>query len=270
MMFFFNVLISGEHSVSYICSRFYRAPELMLGATEYTTSIDIWSMGCVLGELLLGKPLFAGDTSVDQLVKIIQILGTPSRSQMKSMNPNYTEFRFPDVRPKDWSSVFSAGNNSNVTDDALDLLDLLLKYEPGERLAAYESLGHRFFDPLRQQGFQTPEGNSFPSIFDFTEDEIRCMSQKTRAKVIPEWVRNDSREHHQQPTELLEQQSSIQTFRQIMSTGPPTSNLTDSMNPFETVVGINSLAQPLFQQHHQTATQQHQHNHPQQQQPFWR
>lgn len=68
-----------------------------------------WStlLGCVLGELLLGRPLFAGETSVDQLVKIIQVLGTPTRRQMATMNPNYTEFRFPDVKPREWKVVSS-------------------------------------------------------------------------------------------------------------------------------------------------------------------
>lgn len=53
--FFFFVQVKGEANISYICSRFYRAPELIFGATEYTTSIDIWSAGCVLAELLLGQ-----------------------------------------------------------------------------------------------------------------------------------------------------------------------------------------------------------------------
>lgn len=164
----------------------------MLGATEYTTAIDIWSIGCVLGELLLGKPLFAGDTSVDQLVKIIQVLGTPSRRQMQAMNPNYTDFRFPDVQSKEWRSLFRAmpNNGAHVTDDALDLLGCLLRYEPGERVLAYESLAHPFFDPLRQPGCRLPEGSPLPNIFDFSEEELHFMSPRTRLKVVPEWLRN--------------------------------------------------------------------------------
>lgn len=81
--------------MSYICSRYYRAPELIFGATNYTQSIDVWSVGCVLAELLLGQPLFPGDSGVDQLVEIIKILGTPTRDQISSMNQNYQEFTFP-------------------------------------------------------------------------------------------------------------------------------------------------------------------------------
>ena len=66
-------LIKGEPNVSYICSRYYRAPELIFGSTNYTNSIDVWSGGTVLAELLLGHPIFPGDSGVDQLVEIIKV-----------------------------------------------------------------------------------------------------------------------------------------------------------------------------------------------------
>ncbi|CAN6458367.1 unnamed protein product [Victoria cruziana] len=69
-----KVLVKGEPNISYICSRYYRAPELIFGATEYTTAIDMWSTGCVMAELLLGQPLFPGESGVDQLVEIIKVL----------------------------------------------------------------------------------------------------------------------------------------------------------------------------------------------------
>lgn len=68
-----KILVKGEPNVSYICSRYYRAPELIFGATDYTCCIDVWSVGCVLAELLLGVPLFPGESGVDQLVEIIKV-----------------------------------------------------------------------------------------------------------------------------------------------------------------------------------------------------
>lgn len=68
--------------MSYICSRYYRAPELIFGNSNYTTTIDVWSVGCVIAELMLGQPIFPGESGVDQLVEIIKILGTPSREQI--------------------------------------------------------------------------------------------------------------------------------------------------------------------------------------------
>jgi serine/threonine protein kinase len=58
-------LIPGEPNVSYICSRYYRAPELIFGNSNYTTSIDVWSVGCVIAELMLGQPIFPGESGVD-------------------------------------------------------------------------------------------------------------------------------------------------------------------------------------------------------------
>lgn len=73
-----KMLIRGEPNVSYICSRYYRAPELIFGSTNYTNSIDVWSAGTVLAELLLGHPIFPGDSGVDQLVEIIKVLSHTS------------------------------------------------------------------------------------------------------------------------------------------------------------------------------------------------
>jgi len=181
-------LIPGEQSVAYICSRYYRAPELMLGATEYTTRIDVWSIGCVLGEMLLGRPLFAGETSVDQLVRIIQTMGTPTREQMHAMNPNYTEFRFPDVKPRPWNKVFPA----STPPEAFDLLSKLLRYEPEERIRPYDALAHEFFDELRVASTKLPGGGPLPELFNFSEEELRQFNPSARAKVIPDWYRQAS------------------------------------------------------------------------------
>ena len=70
-----------------------------------SVTLDIWSAGCVLAELLLGTPIFPGDSGVDQLVEIIKVLGTPTREQIQEMNPNYTEFKFPQIKPHPWSKV---------------------------------------------------------------------------------------------------------------------------------------------------------------------
>lgn len=69
----------------------------------------MWSAGCVLAELLLGQPIFPGDSGVDQLVEIIKVLGTPTREQIREMNPNYTEFKFPQIKSHPWQKVGLVG-----------------------------------------------------------------------------------------------------------------------------------------------------------------
>ncbi|KAF5955249.1 hypothetical protein HYC85_008105 [Camellia sinensis] len=100
-----KMLVPSEPNISYICSRYYRAPELIFGATEYTIVIDMWSAGYVLAKLLLGQPLLPGESGVDQLVEIIKILGTPTREEIRCINPNYTEFKFPQIKAHPWHKV---------------------------------------------------------------------------------------------------------------------------------------------------------------------
>merc|ERR1719310_704632 len=84
-----KVLVKGQPNVSYICSRYYRAPELMFGATEYSVSVDVWSVGTILMELLLGHLPFQGQDSTQQhLVEIMKLLGTPSERELLCYDPN--------------------------------------------------------------------------------------------------------------------------------------------------------------------------------------
>lgn len=161
-------LLHGEPNVSYICSRYYRAPELIFGAINYTTKIDVWSAGCVLAELLLGQPIFPGDSGVDQLVEIIKVLGTPTREQIKEMNPNYTEFKFPQIKSHPWQKVFRA----RTPPDAIALVSRLLEYTPGTRITPIQACAHPFFNELREGNKQLPNGREFPPLFNFTEQEL--------------------------------------------------------------------------------------------------
>jgi glycogen synthase kinase 3 beta len=92
-------LEQGEKSSSYICSRYYRAPELMFGARNYSYPIDMWSAGCVMGELITGEPLFRGEMAHSQLIEVIKKLGSPSEEQILKMNPDYKRKGFPSIEP---------------------------------------------------------------------------------------------------------------------------------------------------------------------------
>ncbi|KAL7089171.1 hypothetical protein ACP275_13G172100 [Erythranthe tilingii] len=179
-----KVLVRGEANISYICSRFYRAPELIFGATEYTTSIDIWSAGCVLAELLLGQPLFPGENAVDQLVEIIKVLGTPTREEIRCMNPNYTDFRFPQIKAHPWHKVFQ----KLMPPEAIDLASRLLQYSPNLRLSALDACSHPFFDELREPNARLPNGRQLPPLFNFKQ-ELSGASSDLINKLIPDHVK---------------------------------------------------------------------------------
>eukprot|EP00252_Welwitschia_mirabilis_P008667 TRINITY_DN2069_c0_g1_i1.p1 TRINITY_DN2069_c0_g1~~TRINITY_DN2069_c0_g1_i1.p1 ORF type:complete len:403 (-),score=52.01 TRINITY_DN2069_c0_g1_i1:264-1472(-) len=180
-----KMLVKGEPNISYICSRYYRAPELIFGATEYSCAIDMWSVGCVFAELLLGKPLFPGESSVDQLVEIIKVLGTPTREETRCMNPTCMDFKLPQVKTHPWHKVF----DKQAPPDALDLISRMLQYSPILRCTALEACAHPFFDELRDPNTRLPNGHPLPPLFNFNDRELLKASPEMIARLIPEHAR---------------------------------------------------------------------------------
>ncbi|KAI8929499.1 kinase-like domain-containing protein [Entophlyctis helioformis] len=177
-----KILVAGEPNVSYICSRYYRAPELIFGSTNYGVSIDVWSSGCVMAELMLGQPLFPGESGVDQLVEIIKVLGTPTREQIKSMNPNYTEYKFPQIKACPWAKVF---RSRTTTNESLEIIAKLLEYTPANRPTAIEAMVHPFFDEIRQPTTKLPNGRDLPELFNFSPLELSIKPDLNRQLVPP-------------------------------------------------------------------------------------
>jgi len=183
-------LVKGEPNVAYICSRYYRAPELIFGATDYDFSIDVWSTGCVIAETVLTTPLFPGESAVDQLVEVIKILGTPTKTQILAMNPDYNDFRFPVIKAYPWQKVFKS---KVVVPEFLDLISKLLVYEPKLRLTPLQALCHTFFDELRDQSAKLPNKQPICDLFNFNSVELKGDKEGIiLSKLIPKWYKNNS------------------------------------------------------------------------------
>lgn len=177
-----KVLVKGQPNVAYICSRYYRAPELVFKATQYTTSIDVWSMGCVMAELMLGKPIFMGQGRDQQLIEIVKILGTPTRSEIMQMNPQHKTYKFERIKGHPWSTVF----RGKAPVDAIDLVSQFLTYVPLKRTTAFKALAHPFFDELRKSDSKI-EGKTMPPLFNFTDAEIKIAnSLNLYDKLLPQ------------------------------------------------------------------------------------
>ncbi|GER49004.1 protein kinase-like protein [Striga asiatica] len=137
-----------------VVTLWYRAPELLLGARSYSTAIDMWSAGCIMAELLLGKPLFEGNTEIDQLAKIYSVLGTPDNriwpgfSELPGNGPNKVRFIVGRRQNNSLRQLFpkmSFIGSPTLSDAGLDLLKGLLTYDPKRRMKAGEALAHRWF-----------------------------------------------------------------------------------------------------------------------------
>ncbi|KAI8339038.1 Pkinase-domain-containing protein [Chlamydoabsidia padenii] len=182
-----KALNPNEPNVSYICSRYYRAPELIFGATKYTVAIDIWSTGCVMGELMLCQPLFPGESAIDQLVEIIKVLGTPTKDQVLAMNPDYEEQRFPQINRRPFSKVFL----SRTSSEAVEFIELLLRYTPTSRISAIDAMAHSFFDELRDPKTRLNKDKPLPPLFNFSEYELSIKPQ-LRRKLVPPHCENET------------------------------------------------------------------------------
>ncbi|XP_022664387.1 cyclin-dependent kinase 12-like isoform X2 [Varroa destructor] len=160
-------LTEGEPNVAYICSRFYRAPELILGNTHYDVSVDTWAIGCVFAEMFLLKPIFVGDSSIDQLTEIIRVLGTPTPEQMDKLHPKFPKT----LKKRDPVPLIKALKNKPST-KAIRLLTKMLQYMPDTRIRCWEALAEPFFDDLRRSSARLPDNKPLPPLFDFTSREL--------------------------------------------------------------------------------------------------
>lgn len=124
-----------------VVTRWYRSPELLFGAKQYGTCIDMWAVGCILAELLLRVPFFPGESDLDQLTKIFGVFGNPTEENwpgLKSLS-DYIEFKpFPSIPLK---NIFTAAG-----DDLLEVLDALLRLNPIARVDCAQCLQMAFFN----------------------------------------------------------------------------------------------------------------------------
>ncbi|KAL3232508.1 hypothetical protein RNJ44_04424 [Nakaseomyces bracarensis] len=139
----------------YVATRWYRAPEIMLNFQDYSTAIDIWSCGCVLAEMLLRKPLFPGKDYHHQLLLILEILGSPTASDIEDINYGRAKdyiMNLPHFEKKNWAEMLGTDN-----EQLLDILDKLLTFNPKRRITAEQALAHPFLatyhDPKDEPDF---------------------------------------------------------------------------------------------------------------------
>ncbi|KAG8589969.1 hypothetical protein GDO81_006585 [Engystomops pustulosus] len=151
---------SNANYTEYVATRWYRSPELLLGA-PYGKAVDMWSVGCILGELSDGQPLFPGESEIDQLFTIQKVLGPLPSEQMKLFysNPRFHGMRFPAVNHPQSLERRYLGIISSVL---LDLMKNLLKLNPSDRYLTEQCLNHPAFQTQRllDRGGSSPSRSS--------------------------------------------------------------------------------------------------------------
>ncbi|XP_019177682.1 PREDICTED: mitogen-activated protein kinase homolog NTF6-like [Ipomoea nil] len=157
-----------DFMTEYVVTRWYRAPELLLNCSEYTAAIDIWSVGCILMEIIKKEPLFPGRDYVQQLALITELLGTPEDSDLgflRSDNARRYVKQLPHVPKQPFSQKFP-----DVSSLAIDLAEQMLVFDPAKRITVEDALNHPFLSSLHEIN-EEPTSPS-PFVFDFEQASL--------------------------------------------------------------------------------------------------
>ena len=152
-----------------IVTLWYRAPEVLLGGSHYSTPVDMWSVGCMFAEMARKQPLFPGDSELQQLLHIFKLLGTPSEQTWPGVSNLRDWHEFPQWKPQDLSKVIP-----QLDEHGIDLLSKLLVYDPAKRIHATDALEHPYFDSLDKSQFEQIE-REFE--IEFAQEKENRMAQ---------------------------------------------------------------------------------------------
>lgn len=182
-----NIDDSNTFMTEYVATRWYRAPEVMLTFKEYTRAIDIWSVGCILAEMLSGKPLFPGRDYHHQLSLILDILGTPSIDDFYAISsPRSREYirALPFRKKKPLASLFPSANPS-----AVDLMEKCLTFSPKKRIQVDDALRHPYLEPYHDPSDEPTAPPLDPSFFHF-DNGIPLSKEDLKELIYEEVMRN--------------------------------------------------------------------------------
>ena len=171
---------SNNFMTEYVVTRWYRAPELLLSCDTYDAGIDVWSVGCILAELLLRKALFPGKDYIDQLKLIISTLGSPTEEELGFISaPKARTYiqALPHSHPADFRRMFPGANPK-----ALDLLEKMLQFDPRKRCTVEQALAHPWLEQLHDPAAEL----SAPAPFKFEFEEQELDEARLRKMVLEE------------------------------------------------------------------------------------
>lgn len=187
----------------YVATRWYRAPEIMLNYSQYTTSIDLWSVGCILAELFIYSPLFPGSNYKNQLMLIFQLLGTPNDSDLNFIKSKKAKdyIRSLPVKLKiDFCGFFINHPNRHVKCNGekinlhgLDLLKKLLVFNPENRITVDDALNHPYFRNYHDPDDEPITTPMTYSDFEFEFDKDKLDSLDLRKKIYKKIIEIRSR-----------------------------------------------------------------------------
>merc|ERR1719347_1993340 len=166
----------------YVATRWYRAPEIMVNSKGYSQSIDMWSVGCILAEMVSNRPIFPGKHYLDQLYHILGILGSPTQEDLASILNDKARCYLASLpfKPKiPFSKLYP-----NADPQAMDLLEKMLTFNPNKRVTVVEALQH----PYLQQYYDPADEPEAAQPFDFHMELDDLPKEKLKEMIFEEMV----------------------------------------------------------------------------------
>ncbi|CAF0868036.1 unnamed protein product [Rotaria sordida] len=200
----------------YVSTRWYRAPEVLLRSTSYTSPIDIWAVGCIAAELYTLRPLFPGSSEIDQMFKICAVMGTPSRDEWPEgfMLAAKLSFRWPQCARTDLKKIIHSSNN-----DGIDLIGATLYWEPKRRPNAAQCLKHPYFKVS-----QDLLGTSSSNVSVINESSPSAQSRDSKQIFTDDW-QTDGDKTPVSSSDLNDLDALLKEFEQ-----PARSNIKENLN----------------------------------------
>jgi serine/threonine protein kinase len=167
---------SENEMTDYVATRWYRAPELLMQWKEYSSAVDVWSVGCIFAELFLRKPLFPGKNYLDQLHLIMDVVGTPSAEEIEGIGSEKARIYIRQVPKRERRNLKKIC--PNASDDGLDLLSKMLQFSPAQRISVADALEHCYFAPMHDPEDE-PESPEFHfAMVDLSNPTLTVMDLK--------------------------------------------------------------------------------------------
>jgi len=185
--------LTPNHGTQYVVTRWYRAPELLLSCTEYTSAIDIWSVGCIFAELIARRPIFPGKDYIHQLNLITRIMGSPEPTKLDWIQSDKARrylISLPQCPPADLTQLFP-----RASDAALECVVGMLAFTPSQRMRVEDVLSHTYLASLSD-----PQDEPVaPGPFQFPFDDVKLLSDDDVRELVEEECSNYLHLREEQP-----------------------------------------------------------------------
>lgn len=169
----------------YVATRWYRAPEILLASKRYKESVDMWSLGCIFAEMIIGRPIFPGTSTLNQLERVIEKIGFPNEAERKALETQYSKTMLenlttgPESARREWRELLPS-----APPDAISFVSRLITWAPEARLTAEEAIQHAYCAQFHTEGTELkwPEDKPKPAAeLKFNDCEKKSAAQYRNA-----------------------------------------------------------------------------------------